>query len=94
MYMHLDMVISGRGHTHVEGYSEFHHTINGYWVVDNLEDSWSTSRVIGPVTEITKVTQKNTGMYTKGSSQQTFEIPNNNLDVKFEKAYPNHNNEI
>ena len=21
-------------------------------------------------------------------------IPNNNLDVKFERAYPNHNNEI
>ena len=33
-------------------------------------------------------------MYTQGSSQQTFEIPNNNLDVKFEKAYPNHNNKI
>ena len=42
---------------------------------------------------ITKVTQNNTGMYTKGSSQQTFGIPNNNLDVKFEKAYQNHNNE-
>ena len=25
-------------------------------------------------------------MYTRGSSQQTFEIPNNNLDVKFERA--------
>ena len=71
MYMHLDMVISGildiRGHTQVEGYSEYHHAINGYWVVDN---SWSTSRVIGPVTEITNVTQNNTGMYTKESSQQ------------------------
>ena len=33
-------------------------------------------------------------MYTQGSSQQTFEIPNNNLDVKFEKAYQNNNNEI
>ena len=43
---------------------------------------------------ITKVTQNNTGMYTKGSSQKTFEIPNNNLDVKFEKAHQNHNNEI
>ena len=43
---------------------------------------------------ITKVTQNNTGMYIKESSQQTFEIPNNNLDVKFEKAYQNHNNEI
>ena len=27
-------------------------------------------------------------MYTKGSSQQTFEIPNNNLEGKLEKAYP------
>ena len=43
---------------------------------------------------LTKVTQNNTGMYTKGSSQQIFEIPNNNQDVKFEKAYQNHNNEI
>ena len=34
---------------------------------------------------ITKVTQNNTGIYTKGISQQTFEIPNNNLDVKFER---------
>ena len=43
--MHLGMVISGildiRGHTQVEGYSEYHHAINGYWVVDNLGDSWS-----------------------------------------------------
>ena len=44
--------------------------------------------------KITKVTQNNTGLYTKESSQQTFEKPNNNLDVKFEKAYQNHNNEI
>ena len=77
------MVISGildiRGHTKAKVYSEHHHAINGYWVVDNLRDSWSTSRVIGPVTEITKVTQNNEGMYTKGSSQQTFGIPNNNL---------------
>ena len=43
---------------------------------------------------ITKVTQNNTGMYTHGSYQQTFETPNNNLDVKFDKAYQNHNNEI
>ena len=39
MYMHLDIVISGildiRGHTQVEVYSEYHHAINGYWVVDN-----------------------------------------------------------
>ena len=42
----------------------------------------------------TKVTQNNTDMYTKGSSQQTFETPNNNLDEKFEKAYQNRNNEI
>ena len=72
MYMHLGLVISGildiRDHTQVEGYLEYHHAINGYWVVDNLGDSWSTSRVIGPVTEIT---QNNTGMYTKESSQQT-----------------------
>ena len=98
MYMHLGMVIFDildiRGHTKVKVYSEYHHAINGYWVVDNLGDSWSTSRVIGPVTEITKVTQNNTGMYTQGSSQQTFEIPNDNLDVKLEKAYQNHNNEI
>ena len=34
-------------------------------------------------------------MYTKESSQQTFKIPNNNnFDVRFEKAYQNHNNEI
>ena len=33
-------------------------------------------------------------MYTKGSSQQTLEIPYINLDVKFEKAYQNHNIEI
>ena len=79
MNMHLGMVISGildiRGHTEVKVYSEYHHAINGYWVTDNLGDSWSTSRVIGPVTEISKVTQNNTGMYTKESSQQTFKIP-------------------
>ena len=46
------------------------------------------------MTEITKVTQNNTGMYTQGSSQQTFEIPNDNLDVKFERVNQNHNNEI
>ena len=46
------------------------------------------------IAEVTKVTQNNTDMYTQGSSQQTFEIPNNNLDVKFQKAYQNHNNEI
>ena len=96
--MHLGMVISGildiRGHTQVEGYSEYHHAINGYWVVDNLGDSWSTSRVIGPVTEITNVTQNNTGMYTKESSHRNFRIPNNNSDVRFERAYQNHNNEI
>ena len=98
MYMHLGMVISDildtRGHTKVKVYSEYHHAINGYWVVDNLGDSWSTSRVIGPVTEITNVTQNNTGMYTKESSHRTFRIPNNNLDVRFEWAYQNHNNEI
>ena len=37
--------------------------------------------------EITNITQNKTGMYTQGNSQQTFEIPNNNLNVKFEKAY-------
>ena len=85
MYMHLGMVISGildiRGHTKVKVYSEYYYAINGYLVVDNLRNSWFTSRVIGPVTEITKVTQNNISMYSKGSSQQTFEIPNNNLDV-------------
>ena len=44
--------------------------------------------------EITKVTQNNPGMYTTVSSPQTFKIPNNNLDVRFERAYQNHNNEI
>ena len=40
---------------------------------------------------IMKVTQNNTGMYTKESSQQTFRIPNNNLDARFEQ---HHNIEI
>ena len=45
--------------------------------------------------QTTKVTQNNTGMCTKESSQQTFKIPNNNnFDVRFEKAYQNHNNEL
>ena len=43
---------------------------------------------------ITKVNQNNTGMYTKGTSQHTFEIPKNNLDEKVEKSYQNHINEI
>ena len=69
---HSDMVITDiRSHTQAEGYSEYHHAINGYWVVDNLVDSWSTSRVISPVIEITEVTQDNTGMYTIESSEQT-----------------------
>ena len=63
-------------------------------VVDNLGDSWSTSRVICPVTEITNVTQNNTDMYTKENLQQSFKIPNNNLDGRFEWAKQNHNNEI
>ena len=42
----------------------------------------------------TKVTQNNTGLFTKDSSQQTFKVPNNNLDIRFERAYQNHNNEI
>ena len=29
-----------------EGYSKYHHAINGYWVVDDLRDAWSTSRII------------------------------------------------
>ena len=33
-------------------------------------------------------------MYTKENSQQTFKIPNNNLDVRFEWAHKNHNTEI
>ena len=37
--------------------------------------------------EIINVTQNNTGMYTKENSQQTFKIPNNNLDVRFERTY-------
>ena len=74
MYIHLGMVISDildiRGHTKVKVYSEYHRAINGYWVADNLGNSWSTSRVIGPVTELTNVTKNNTGMKTKGSSQE------------------------
>ena len=95
MYMDLDMMVISdiRGQIQVEGYSEYH-AINGYQVVDNLGDTWSTSRVICPVTEITKVTLNNTGMYTNGSSQQTFKIRNNDLDVGFVKAYHSHYNEI
>ena len=63
-YIHLGMVIFDildiRGHTQVKDCSEYHHAINGYWVVDNLGDSQSTSWVIAPVTEITKVTKNNT----------------------------------
>ena len=81
MYMHLDMVISDiRGHTQVEGYSEYHHAINGYWVADNLGDSWSTSRVIGPVTEITKVTRITQACTLKRVHNEPLKIPNNNLD--------------
>ena len=40
--------------------------------------------------EITKVIQNNTGMYTKESSQRAFKIPNNNFDVRFEKAHQSH----
>ena len=43
--------------------------------------------------QTTKVTQNNTDMCIKESSQQTFIIPNNNLDVRFEQAYQKHNNE-
>ena len=40
---------------------------------------------------VTKVTQNNTSMYTKESSQQTFKIPNNNnFGVRFEKAMKYH----
>ena len=48
------------------------------------------------MTKIINITQSNTGMYTKESSQRTFKIhvPDNNLDVRFEKAYQNHYNEI
>ena len=60
-----------RDHTQVEVYTEYHHAINGYWVVNDLGDSWSTSRVIGLVTQITNATQHNTGMYTGENSQQT-----------------------
>ena len=45
-------------------------------------------------TLITNVNQNNTGMYTEEISQQNFNIPNNNLDVKYESAYQNHKNEI
>ena len=33
-------------------------------------------------------------MYTKESSHETFRMPKNNLDVTFEEAYKNHNNEV
>ena len=36
----------------------------------------------------------NVDLYTRASSQHTFGIPENSLNVKFEKAYENHNNEI
>ena len=42
---------------------------------------------------MTKVTQNNMDKYTEESSQQTFRIQNNNLDVRVERAYQNHNNE-
>ena len=32
---------------------------------------------------------QSSGMYIKETSQQTFEILNNNLDVRFDKAYQN-----
>ena len=38
---------------------------------------------------ITNVIQNNTGLYTKESLQQTFRIPNNNLDVRIEWKYLN-----
>ena len=39
----------------------------------------------------TEVTQNNTGNYTQdNSSQKSFKIPNNNLEVIFESAYQNH----
>ena len=38
------------------------------------------------ITDIIKVKQNNTAMYSQGSSQQTLEIPNDNLYVKLEKA--------
>ena len=43
---------------------------------------------------ITNVTENNTGMCIKESSQRTYKIPNNNLYVRFEQAPENHNNEI
>ena len=33
-----------------------------------------------------KIIQNNTGMYTEESQQQTFKIPNNNLDARFQKG--------
>ena len=41
------------------------YAINCYWVIYNLKDSWSTSRLIRPVTRMTIVTKNNTSMYTK-----------------------------
>ena len=46
------------------------------------------------ILEKTKVTQNNTDMYTKESSQRTFKILNNKLDVRFERAYQNYKNEM
>ena len=35
-------ILDIRGHAKLKVYSDYHHAINGYWVVDNLGDSWST----------------------------------------------------
>ena len=39
---------------------------------------------------VTEVTQNNTSIYTKESSQNTSEITNNNLDAKFERTHQNY----
>ena len=46
------------------------------------------------VIQMTKVSQNNTDIHTKESSQQTFKIPNYNLDIRFKQAYQKHNSEI
>ena len=56
-------------------------------VMKTLIDWWSHMATFH------EVTQNNTGMFAKESLQQTFEILNNNLDAKLDKAYSNDDSE-
>ena len=56
----------------------FIHTYSGknqMWILKNSKDL--LNYLSSSSTYMTEVTQNNTGMYTEGTSQQTFEIPNN-----------------